>query len=287
MQNIYWIFKSINLVKMEEAVALDSDMINKFKPSLVFKHYKEEINSLDISKDGKFLVVCSNDGRINYYDIVRGEKINTYMMSEWNSINCVKFTNHEKTILVASSRDNVHSIYYWSLHDNIILAKFLGHEAIIVSIDVNSYFSKFVSVANDESAILWDFNKVEPVAEFTEWQAAWNDNTGKVLACSHNPRTSDEKFIYLYNIDEEIYEKPFSTLTVQEDRDLGQIKTMKFSYDGKYIIWIDSRSNLFIVDAFVGGIISKLENMIEDIIVSPLVADITPCSQYILYGYNK
>ena len=209
------------------------------------------------------------------------------MMSEGYGISWVKFTNHEKNILVASSKDNVHSVYYWSLHDNVILAKFLGHESSIVSIDVNSCFSYFVTVANDESAIIWDFNKVEPVAEFSECQAAWNDNTGKVLACSHSPKTSDQNAIYLYNVEEEIFEKSFSSLFLQEDKDIGQIKRMKFSYDGKFIMCIDSKSNLFIVDAYEGGIISKLSNAYDDVIVSPLVADITPCSQYVVIGFNK
>lgn len=221
---------------MENELKLDEELLKEFKPTLIHKHNKDIINSLDISKDGRYLVTCGDDGRINYYDLERGEKINTYIMGVEYGINLVRFTNHHKTILVATRKDNEHSILYWSLHDNVILAKFLGHVSRIISIDANSLSSNFVSVSTDEEARVWDYDKVEPIALFTECQAACNDNTGKVLACSHNPKNSEEKYIYLYNMEEEMYDKPFSSLPIQDNQSNSFIKYMKFSYDGKYIL---------------------------------------------------
>lgn len=222
---------------------------------------------------------------VNYYDLDRGEKINTYTMSADYGINTIRFTNHNKTVLVATRKDNVYSILYWSLHDNIILARFSGHMSRIVSIEVNPLCSTFVSTANDEETRIWDYDKVDSVALFTECQSACIDNTGKVLACSHCPKNSEEKHIYLYNMEEEMFDKPFSNLLIGDKKN-SNLSFMKFSYDGKFILCIDSLNQVLIIDAFVGGIIIKLEDF-TDSMSSPLIADFTPCSQYVVIAMNK
>lgn len=150
----------------------------------------------------------------------------------------MKFTNHNKTVLVYTKLEGQHLIVYWSLHDNVILSSFSGHKSRIKNIDANSSSSTFVSVDESNEARVWDYNTVTPIALFTECVAAIFDNTGKVLACQYNPDGSATKHIYLYNAEESSFDKPFSTLQA----DCGEM--VKFSYDGKYILTIEKTTGV-------------------------------------------
>lgn len=80
-------------------------VIESLKPALVFKNFKQEINSVDISHDGKYLVAGCEDFSVSLYDLERGEKVNTYYSKRYG-VDLVKFTHHNKCILAASKRDN-------------------------------------------------------------------------------------------------------------------------------------------------------------------------------------
>ena len=128
----------------QNSVTLTDHVIESLKPALVFKNFKQEINSVDISHDGKYLVAGCEDFSVSLYDLERGEKVNTYYSKRYG-VDLVKFTHHNKCILAASKRDNhckcrkfcaltfynVERIMYWSLHDNNILCSFIGHSDMI------------------------------------------------------------------------------------------------------------------------------------------------------------
>ena len=76
----------------------------------MFKNFKQEINSVDISHDGKYLVAGCEDFSVSLYDLERGEKVNTYYSKRYG-VDLVKFTHHNKCILAASKRDNHCKLY--------------------------------------------------------------------------------------------------------------------------------------------------------------------------------
>ena len=100
----------------------------------------------------------SEDFSVSLYDLERGDKVNTYYSKRYG-VDLVKFTHHNKCILVASKRDNNYRILYWSLHDNVILCSFIGHTDSIVSIDLNPADSTFVSQAKDETTRVWEYER--------------------------------------------------------------------------------------------------------------------------------
>ena len=63
---------------MEDKTRITQEVMDLMKPAKVFNHYEAPINSLDISRDGKYCVTASCIGTIDLYDIIRGEKLNTY-----------------------------------------------------------------------------------------------------------------------------------------------------------------------------------------------------------------
>ena len=158
---------------MSFKATLDQKMLKKFKPAKIFKHHKESVNSLDVSRDGKLLVTCGDDGHVNYYDLERAEKINTYTMGKEYNISNVKFSNHNKCILLSTYKNEKHSILYWSLHDNNVIAKFSGGDSSkILSLDVSPLNSIFVTVSSAEEARVWNYDTVDLMGVFKECQAA-------------------------------------------------------------------------------------------------------------------
>jgi COMPASS component SWD2 len=103
-------------------------------------------------------VVASDDNTVNYYDVEKAEKINTYHTKRYG-VDLIKFTHHNKCVLCASKQENYNRITYWSLHDNNILCSFVGHEDQITHLDVNPLNSTFVSVSKDGVARVWEYEK--------------------------------------------------------------------------------------------------------------------------------
>ena len=176
------------------------------------------------------------------------------------------------------------------MHDNKILSMFTGHDTMILSIEPNCKYPIFVSLSKDNIARVWDYDKVDAVALFSECQASCFDNTGEVLACVHNPKDlpkkMDVKHVYLYNVKEEGYDKPFSVLQAELDRNI-HINTIKFSYDGKQVLLSDEHCGIYIMDAFEGGITTCTKLRTLDEPDERIMADFTPNSNYVLASYSN
>lgn len=84
----------------------------------------------------------------------------------------VKFTNHHKTILVATRVDEQHLVVYWSLHDNVILASFSGYKKRVTYIESNPLNSTFLSMDENYDCRVFDYDKVEPIVCFNECNCA-------------------------------------------------------------------------------------------------------------------
>jgi len=56
-----------------EKIKLTDEIVHSFKCSKIFKDYKADINSLDFSKDGKWLVTGSDDNSVCLYDVEAGK----------------------------------------------------------------------------------------------------------------------------------------------------------------------------------------------------------------------
>ena len=55
-----------------DKLALTDDIMSSFKCCKIFTDAKKNINSLDFSKDGKWLAVGSEDNSVTLYDIETG-----------------------------------------------------------------------------------------------------------------------------------------------------------------------------------------------------------------------
>ena len=56
-----------------EKVKLTDEVMHSFKCSRVFKDFKADINSIDFSKDGKWLAIGCDDNSVSLYDVEAGK----------------------------------------------------------------------------------------------------------------------------------------------------------------------------------------------------------------------
>jgi len=176
---------------------------------------------------------------------------------------------------------------YWSLHDNNILCSFIGHTDSITTIDLNPQDSSFLSCSKDGTTRVWEYQKKQCLIKINKSKTACFDNMGKLLACLFvRPNTSaaamqqmkqnneqDEaggsnatggqssgqpldQMIHLFNT-ENYKDKPFQTFTIENET--KEIKSMKFSPNGKYVL-LGTRENLImLLDAFKGTMVQRFE----------------------------
>jgi len=98
-----------------EKIKLTDEVIKSFKCSRIFKDCKADINSLDFSKDGKWLVIGSDDNSVSLYDVETGKyflelsisyrKTETYYNKKYG-VSLVTYTHSHKSILCASKLDS-------------------------------------------------------------------------------------------------------------------------------------------------------------------------------------
>jgi len=174
-----------------------------------------------------------------------------------------RFTHKNTTIIHTSTKED-DSIRYHSLHDNKYICYFRGHKGQVISLDISPIDDGFMSGSMDKTVRLWDLRSqlcrglltlpAPPIVAY--------DASGLVFAVAVNYYSR----ILLY--DQANFDKaPFLTITL-EDPTLALISypprpifitSLAFSSDGKYLLVGCSGDAHYIVDAFEGHLLVKLE----------------------------
>ncbi|KAG2362765.1 WD40-repeat-containing domain protein [Suillus spraguei] len=167
------------------------------------------------------------------------------------------------TVVHASTKED-DTIRYHSLHDNKYLQYFKGHSGRVVSLEVSPIDDGFMSGSVDKTVRLWDLRAptcrgllnlpASPIVAY--------DSSGLVFAVGVNHYSR----ILLY--DQANYDKdPFLTITL-EDPTLALVSypprpiymtSLSFSSNAKYILVGCSGDAHYILDAFEGHLLAKLE----------------------------
>jgi COMPASS component SWD2 len=173
---------------------------------------------------------------------------------------------------------------YWCLHNNEILFSFLGHSDLIIDISMNPINDLFVTTSRDKTSRLWDLSKRQCICIFQDSNFASFDDSGKVIASvnSEYDKNTDKimNFINLYNV-ESVIQGPFRVYKI--DNVSSEIKQIKFSNDGNFIICTTNEDLILVLDAFEGHVINRLEGDINEGDTF-LKADISADSKYVAIG---
>lgn len=174
-----------------------------------------------------------------------------------------RFTHKSSALLHASTKED-DTIRYHSLHDNKYLQYFRGHKERVISLELSPIDDGFMSGSLDRTVRLWDLRtpNCRGLLHLPSSPLVAYDNSGLVFAVAIN--TFCRILLYdMNNFDKE----PFLTMTL-EDPLLKLISfpprqiymtSLAFSSNGKYLLVGTSGNAHYILDAFEGHLIAKLE----------------------------
>lgn len=265
---------------MQTSVALNSQLMSKYKPAKIFKNAIDNppppttstaqrasngprhITGMTFDDRGDTIVTAAEDETFRLWNCKTGKAIKT-LHSKKYGVDLPRFTHKNTAIIYASTKED-DSIRYHSLHDNKYLCYFRGHKGRVISMDVSPIDDGFMSGSMDKTVRLWDLRSplcrglltlpAPPIVAY--------DASGLVFAVAVNYYSR----ILLY--DQANFDKaPFLTITL-EDPTLAQISypprpifitSLAFSSNGKYLLVGCSGDAHYIMDAFEGHLLAKLE----------------------------
>lgn len=257
-------------------------MMGRLKPAKIFKNAVEQqpppspgnqsgrpqttvtrhITGISFDDRGDQVVTASEDETFRLYNCKSGKQIKT-LHSKKYGVDLPRFT-HKNTAIVHASTKEDDTVRYHSLHDNKYLQYFKGHKARVVSLEVSPIDDGFMSGSMDKTVRLWDLRSptcrgllnlpASPIVAY--------DASGLVFAVAVNRYQR----ILLY--DQANFDKaPFLVITL-DDPTLALISfppraiymtSLSFSSNGKYLLVGCSGDAHYIVDAFEGHLLAKLE----------------------------
>lgn len=172
---------------------------------------------------------------------------------------------------------------YWCLHNNEVIFSFLGHSDLITDICLSPISDLFITTSRDKTSRLWDLNNRKCLSIFQESNHAVFDNTGKVIASvTFESDKNNDKIINFINLyaTENVLQGPFKVFKIDSN---NEIKEMKFSNDGLFLICTTIENVILIVDSFDGIILKTLQGEINESDMY-FKADISPDSKYVASG---
>lgn len=227
-------------------------------------HHNASITSLDFNDSGQFLILAGVDKSIQVYDCHKGTHHKDVQSQKYGA-HLARFTHSDLNCLYASTPvvdtegPPDHSIRYLSLVTKSYLRYFKGHSEQVLSLEVNPVNETFVSSAADHTVKLWDTRTPSASGSMVTGQNSLvgYDPHGIVFAVANGPIGSEEGTVHLYDVG--TYERgPFSRFKISR---LGDEKWTKveFSNNGKYILVATDSLHHYVLDAFLGKVIARLD----------------------------
>ncbi|KAI5122539.1 hypothetical protein M0805_005266 [Coniferiporia weirii] len=223
------------------------------------------ITGLTFDDRGDFIVTAAEDETFRLYSCKSGKHIKT-LHSKKYGVDLPRFTHKNTTVVYASTKED-DTIRYHSLHDNKYLQYFKGHKERVITLEVSPVDDGFMSGSVDRTVRLWDLRtpNCRGLLNLPSSPLVAYDSSGLVFAVAINNFSR----ILLYDMNN-FDKEPFLTMTL-EDPLLEKISfpprkiymtSLSFSSNGKYILVGTSGNAHYILDAFEGHLIAKLEGHI-------------------------
>ncbi|KAF8072024.1 WD40-repeat-containing domain protein [Lyophyllum atratum] len=261
-------------------LALTNTIMTKLKPAKIFKNALEPVSTpaagnysqrspnagprhitgISFDDKGDNLITAGEDETFRLYSCKSGKRT---LHSKKYGVDLPRFTHRNTAIVHASTKED-DTIRYHSLHDNKYLQYFKGHKAKVISLEVAPIDDGFMSGSLDKTVRLWDLRAptCRGLLTVPSIPIIAYDATGIVFAVAVNHYSR----ILLY--DQNNYDKaPFLTITL-EDPTLSLISypprpiymtSMSFSSNGKFLLVGCSGDAHYIMDAYEGHLLAKLE----------------------------
>jgi len=127
---------------------------------VILRGHEDAVRGIALSKDGKILVSCSDDGNLMCWNPVNSAispEIFKLPKSVKENFRSVMITNDEKFIVAGTFSGK---IYIFNLNETRGIVKVLtGHTSVVNSIALDPIRKQFASAGSDGKLFLWDFEK--------------------------------------------------------------------------------------------------------------------------------
>jgi len=220
-----------------------------------------KVNSVAFSDDGQSLVVGCHDDTITLYDVNKGAK-SLILNSKKYGVEKIKFSRQSNKVLYASNKVD-DAIRFQSLVDNKYIRYFSGHTAEVTSLEISHESETFISASRDQTVRLWDLRA-------PDCYAALDFTFEKTTKKYHSPLAAIDPdnliFVVVTTIsDQSLAELNFFDLNQFQTgpflsyniviHNQAEIKKIKFSPDGKYLILLTNLQKAYICDTVVSGVV--------------------------------
>ncbi|OCH95450.1 WD40 repeat-like protein [Obba rivulosa] len=264
------------------SLVLTPALMAKLKPAKIFKNAVEQapppspgshsprspnagprhITGINFDDRGDQVITAGEDETFRLYSCKSGKPLKI-LYSKKYGVDLPRFTHKNTAILHASTKED-DTIRYHSLHDNKYLQYFKGHKQKVVSLEVSPVDDGFMSGSLDKTVRLWDLRSptCRGLLNLPSTPIVAYDASGLVFAVGVNHYSR----ILLY--DHANFDKaPFLVITL-DDPTLALISfppraifitSLAFSSNGKYLLVGCSGDAHYIIDAFEGHLLAKLE----------------------------
>lgn len=115
-------------------------------------HGEGVVTNLDFHREGRWLVMSTNENSIHLIDALAGEE-KKKLYAKANGIGKIKFTHHESCVLLSSEKR--YDIRYLCMYDNRYLRCFEGHTGKVTSLSMSPIDDRFLTASADKSVCLW------------------------------------------------------------------------------------------------------------------------------------
>jgi len=132
----------------------------------------DEINTLDISYDGKYLACSGDDGYVDIWDLDGYKKL--YSLDTGDKNLAIAISSDNKKIAVGGEKEVI-DIY--DLLSQEQLARLKGHKGEITNIGFIDYNRKIVSTATDSLVKIWNVNRKKEIYSYL----APSNEYGKII----------------------------------------------------------------------------------------------------------
>ncbi|GAA5874754.1 hypothetical protein JCM1840_000424 [Sporobolomyces johnsonii] len=251
--------------RLPSSVPLSPAIMSSFKPAKVFRKHNEQgksFTSLDFDDKGDMLITSGEDESMQLFDARQGKHVKQ-LYSKKYGVHLARFTHKSSTIIYASTKGN-DDIRYLSLHDNNYLRYFKGHKKRVVSLEMSPQDDTFLSGATDDTVRLWDLRtqNAQGLLNVAGHPCVAYDPSGSVFAVALNLRST----ILMYDL-RQFDKQPFLSVHIDDPVLLERsfpprtpiYTSLSFSNDGKWLLVGTSGDTHYVVDAFDGNLVARLE----------------------------
>jgi WD40 repeat protein len=216
--------KSLNGVYIPEADAALVESLDRLYAVQSFAGHTDEITSVAISKDGKYLATGSYDNTAKLWDIQTGNLIQTLNGHE-NWVSDVAFSPDGRYLLTGSF-DNTAKI--WDLSNGTVIVTLSGHSDTVLAVAYSPEGNFVLTGSNDKTAKLWDVRTGQEIYTFNGheeavWNVAFSPDSKMILTGSQDMTAK----LWDFEARSEIY-------TFQAS--VGDVYSVAFSPSGKQIV---------------------------------------------------